>query len=362
MTQKDSLTPLERLTAIREGRSIDRLRCIPVLSNTTARVIGAKVSELRSDGKRLAEASIAAYRRFGYDVVRVFTDLYIQPEAMGSTVRVPEDETAHLDAPAIHTAAEIDRLRPHDPRKDGHLPQLLEALWRTQEALGHEVPVSCAVMGPFTLAALLVGAEELSRWTVRNPQAAHRLLEVAFESSRLLTETILDGGGSPSLTDAMSSTTVISPRHFREFSFPYLKRLADFIIERGKPVSLHICGRTAPIWKDMADTGATCLSIDNMANLADAKVAVGDRVCLMGNVPPSEVLLQGTPADVRRAVRIGVAQAWDNPKGYIIASGCSLPTETPFANIDAMMDAAREIGWPVDPTTLVEEIEETATA
>jgi uroporphyrinogen decarboxylase len=46
-------------------------------------------------------------------------------------------------------------------------------------------------------------------------------------------------------------------------------------------------------------------------------------------------------------VRKCVSQARDNPRGYIVASGCSLPTETPFANIDAMMDAVREIGYPV---------------
>jgi uroporphyrinogen decarboxylase len=34
------------------------------------------------------------------------------------------------------------------------------------------------------------------------------------------------------------------------------------------------------------------------------------------------------------------------------ASGCSLPTETPFGNIQAMMDAVTEIGWPFDPDKL----------
>jgi uroporphyrinogen decarboxylase len=58
-------------------------------------------------------------------------------------------------------------------------------------------------------------------------------------------------------------------------------------------------------------------------------------------------MLQGTPSDVRLAVRRAVLQAHDNPHGYVVASGCSLPVETPFANIDAMLDAVREIGWPV---------------
>jgi len=74
----------------------------------------------------------------------------------------------------------------------------------------------------------------------------------------------------------------------------------------------------------------------------------------MGNVPPSEIMLQGTPAEVRQAVRTCVRKAYDNPKGFVVASGCSLPVETPFKNIDAMMDAVREIGWPIDPEALAE--------
>jgi uroporphyrinogen decarboxylase len=97
----------------------------------------------------------------------------------------------------------------------------------------------------------------------------------------------------------------------------------------------------------MADAGADCLSIDNEASLGDAKRAVGDRARLMGNVRPSEIMLEGTPADVDRAVRRCVAAAHDSPKGLIVASGCSLPTETPFENIHAMLNTVREIGWPV---------------
>jgi uroporphyrinogen decarboxylase len=121
----------------------------------------------------------------------------------------------------------------------------------------------------------------------------------------------------------------------------------EFIHGHGRSVTLHICGKTRSIWEQMCETGADCLSIDNAADLGEAKAMVGHRVRLMGNVSPSETMLDGTPSQVREAVRECVRKAHDNPKGLIIASGCSLPVETPFANIDAMLDAVREIGWPV---------------
>lgn len=342
-----AMTPLERFAAYARGEAIDRLPCVPIVGNTAARVIGARVSRFRGNGRLIADAQIAAYRRFGYDVIRVFTDLYTLAEAMGATVHYPEDETAYLEAPAIASAEEIGRLAPVDPRRDGNLPHHLEAMQRVVAAVGTEVAVTGAVTCPFTTASFLIGAENLVRLTIRNPEAVHRLCEVALESAIRYSEAIIDAGCTPSLTDPMSSSTVIGPRQFREFAQPYLKQLIDFIHLHGKGVTLHICGKTDKIWEAMADAGADCISIDNEASLVRAKEAVGNRVRIMGNVRPSEVMLQGSPADVRRAVRDCVADAWDAPKGYIVASGCSLPTETPFANIQAMMDAVAEIGWPV---------------
>ncbi|MDR0842772.1 MAG: uroporphyrinogen decarboxylase family protein [Acidobacteriota bacterium] len=344
---KDTLAPVQRLTAYGRGESIDRLPCVPIVGNTAARVVGCKVSDFRGNGKLIADAQVAAYRRFGYDVIRIFTDLYTQAEAMGARVFYPEDETAYLDAPAITDASEIDKLRPADPHRDGNLPAFLEAMERAQQEVGDEVPVNGALTGPFTVASFLIGTENLNRLLLKNPDAAHRLCKLTTEACLSYAEAILDTGCVPSLTDAMCSSTVISPRQFREFGAPYLKTLVEYIHSRGKAVTLHICGKTARIWKDMADTGADCLSIDNAANLSEAKAEVGDRVRLMGNVPPSEVMLLGTPTEVRAAVRERVRQAHDNPKGLIVASGCSLPVEAPFANIDAMLDAVREIGWPV---------------
>lgn len=350
------MTPAERFTAYARGERIDRLPCVPIVGNTAARVVGRRVSEFLGNGKLLAEAQIAAYRRFGYDVIRIFTDLYTQAEAIGAKVHYPDDETAYLAAPAIDSVLEISRLKPSNPYKDGNLPHHLEAMERTFRELGKEVIVNGALTGPFTTASFLIGTENLVRLTLKNPAAVHELCELALESALTYAKAIMDTGCTPSLTDAMCSSTVISPLQFKEFGQPYLKRLVDFIHSQGRTVTLHICGKTRHIWEAMADTGADCLSIDNAADLEAAKAKVGHRVRLMGNVPPSEIMLQGTPAQVREAVRDCIRRAYDNPRGYIVASGCSLAVETPFSNIDAMMDAVREVGWPVDIESLEKEM------
>ncbi len=340
------MTPIERLAALSAGGPLDRLPCVPIVGNTAARVIGVRTAELRRSGATLARAHAAAYRRFGYDVVRVFTDLYVQAEAMGAKVRVPDDETAYLHEPAVHGVAGIDKLRPADPARDGCLPAHREAAQRLVDEIGGEAAVTAAVTGPFTNSSFLVGAETLARLALREPNVVHRLCELSVETAIRWADALMDAGATPSLTDPMLSATVVSPRQFAELGLPYLKRLVDHLHRRGRAVTLHICGKTRPVWQHMVASGADCLSIDNEANLAEAKAAVGDRVRLMGNIPPVAVLFEGDSAAVRLAVRNCVRQAGDSPRGLLVASGCSLPTETPFANIDAMIRAVEEIGWP----------------
>ena len=347
-TGADLMTPIERLAAYSRGQTIDRLPCVPIVGNTAARVIGARISDFKGDGKLVARAHIEAYKLFRYDIVRIFTDLYTQAEAMGAKVYYPVDETAYLEEPAITDIAEIDSLQPANPYKDGNLPHHLEAMKIALDEIGKEVSVTGAVTCPFTNASFLIGTENLVRLMLKEPQAVHRLCELSLETNLRYVKAIIDAGCTPSLTDAMSSCSVISPRQFEEFSFPYLKRLIEYIHLSGKSVTLHICGKTSRIWDLMLKAGADCISIDNDADLGEAKQKVGSKVRLMGNVRPSEVMLQGTVNGVRNEVYGCVRKAYDNPNGYIVASGCSLPTETPFENIKAMLDTVREIGYPVE--------------
>jgi uroporphyrinogen decarboxylase len=350
----DLMTPLERMTAYNKGEAVDRLPCVPMVGNTAARVIGVKVSELRGNGQLIAAAHIASYRLFRYDIVRIFTDLFTQAEAMGAVIHYPEDETAYLSKPAIREAKEISTLEPANPYRDGNLPQHLEAMKIAVDTIGNEVTVTGAITGPFTNASFLIGTEKLVRLMRRTPEAIHKLCAVSLETSLRYAEAMIDLGCTPSLTDAMSSSSVISPEQFREFSAPYLAKLIEYIHFREQNATLHICGKTNKIWEMMVDTGADCISIDNDVDLAEAKLKVGAKVRLMGNVKPSEIMLQGSPTEIKQAVINCVYKAFDNPKGYIVASGCSLPTETPFVNVKAMIDTVRELGYPIDLEKLVQ--------
>jgi len=51
----------------------------------------------------------------------------------------------------------------------------------------------------------------------------------------------------------------------------------------------------------MSRTGARILELDSKVDLRQAKQTVGKRVCLMGNLSPVAVLLQGSPTEAEHA-------------------------------------------------------------
>lgn len=346
---KDSMTPMERALAIAKGSDVDRLPCNPNVANGVARVYGCKISQFNNDPKVIAEAQIATYKRFGQDGVRVFTDLFPWAEAMGAKVHFPEDETADLAESAISDISQISMIKAADPLKDGRLPVHIESMKYLLEGLGKEVPCSAGIVGPFTNAFFLLGMEKTLMMVHKNPEIVHKLCQISLETLKAYADIVLSLGLNPTISEPMSSCTVVSPKVFREFSLPYLKELVEFIQNRGKNAVLHVCGQTSKIWNDFADLGIAGMSIDNVASIIDCKNTIGNKTKILGNVDPGRIMYSGTPLEVRLKTLECIRDGYDSPKGYVVMSGCSLPVDTPFENIDSMMDTVREVGYPVEP-------------
>jgi len=351
----DEMTPKERMAAFAAGKEIDRIPCMPLIGEHACRLIGVTVSQYSHSAELMAEAQIAAFRKYHPDSVGIGPGLFGIAEAMGTGLKFPEDGMPYVSEPVLQDYADFDRLSPADLHRDGRLPLYLEALKLINEQIGGQVVVGSSVGGPFTAAASLRGTENFLRDLRKNPEMAHRLLQLVTESALRYIDAVCDLGLKPSISEPTASGTLIGAKQFREFTKPYLKMYVDRIIERcGSGPMLHICGNTTRIWSDMADTGATILSLDNEIDLAEAKEAVGDRVCLAGNVRPVETLMKGTRDQVLTEAKECLRKAYDNPKGYILSSGCALPLDTPPENVMALMEAARICGkMPIDPERLV---------
>jgi len=347
---KDEMTPLERAAALAAGKSVDRFPFSPLLGETASHLVGATISQYRHSAQVMVEVELAAYELFGQDGVGAGPGYQGLAEAMGTKLKFPDNAIPFVAEPAINDWSDLDRIEPVDPYKSGKLPIYMEVLKILKDKVGRDVPVGSGIGGPFSTAAFLRGTDNLLRDLRKEPEKVHRLLEIVTASALNYIDAALDLECGISIADPVASGTMISAANFREFVKPYMKTYADRVRERtGRGPMLHICGNSSRIWRDMVETGASTLSLDNVVSLADARDQVGNEVCLMGNVDPVNIIAKGTPGQIREAVRMCFLQAGTNPGGFVLASGCQIPLETSKENIMCFADAARTLGrYPLD--------------
>ena len=77
--------------------------------------------------------------------------------------------------------------------------------------------------------------------------------------------------------------------------------------------------------------------------LADLKRLYGDRIALKGNLHTTEVMLKGSPDDVRAASRQAIDDAAEGG-GFMLSTGDQCGRDTPDENIRAMVETARTYG------------------
>ncbi len=347
---KEEMTPRERMDAFSRGEEIDRVICVPDMGVTMVHFLGIKARDYYHSAELMTELEIALFKRLRHDSVSISTSLRGMAEAMGAKVAYPDYHISYLLEPAVRSVEEIESLKVVDPLKDGKLPMLLKALKLTRDALIKEVDVGAAMSGPFSVAASVVGTENLLRWMAKYPQKVHALMEIVAESNNKYIEEVAKLGLSIGFADPMSSTSIISPKLFREFSLPYLQKNINKIKETtGSAPGIHICGKSKKLWQDVANAGISNFSIDNEEDLEDAKKMMGDKVVLTGNVPPVDVLYLGVRADINKSVKESIRKGYDSPKGYILSTGCQIPMNTPIEKVEMFMEAGRRYGkYPID--------------
>ncbi|MCW2282273.1 uroporphyrinogen decarboxylase [Rhodoblastus acidophilus] len=343
MTHKETMTSRERVAAALSGAPYDRIPVFLLMSDHAARVIGVTVGDYQQSAELMARGQLAAQKLYGVDLINTGPGLTGIAEAIGAKLAFP-DNTAYVIEHPAPTPDHLDGLRIADPRRDGRLPLFLEATQIVLDEAGDRVPISLTTAGPFTTAAYLRGPDQFLRDLRRAPEAAHRALRIATDSTIPFIREVIALGARIGLAEPMASGTLIGARQFQAFAQPYLTEIVDAVKElTGGGPSLHICGDSSHIWPDMADTGASVLSVDDEVDLAAAREKVGDRVGLVGNIRPTAVMANGGPADVRANARACFEKGVGNPKGYILGMGCALPINTPPENVHALFDAAWEL-------------------
>jgi len=338
---KDLLTPRERFGLLVIDEPQDRVPVFPLVTAHAARVAGVPVRDYYTDGAAMARSQLVAQELYGTDFISFFSEVGLVAEALGSQFDYPEDDLPLLTMPKWPGLAAMDEAEV-DPFKDGRLRVYLDAITYAYEARGDTVPILAYVPAPFTTAQQLVDQEAFLLGLLTEPDHVHNLLVYATRSIIRFCRAIIGAGGLPILVDPLASGSVISVEHYREFALPSEAEVIRYLHRYDLDVVLHICGDTDSIISLMPESGADLLSIDRIG-LEAAIAGAGDRCRIIGNYDTSAILLSD-PATIEREVGAMVLAGKRCPKGFVAATGCEVPVETPPENVRAFVRAAKEAG------------------
>jgi uroporphyrinogen decarboxylase len=264
-----------------------------------------------------------------------------EPSAFGSVCIWGENEFPFAKK-VLRSPADVDLLETPDPRKHGLLPFVIKRLQHLQpeiEAAGHKIRFAVA-RGPLNVASFLMGTPEFLEALKTDPERMHHLLSIVTDF--LVDWIAVQREAFPSIDGIFLLDDIVgfvSRRDFETFGLPYLQRAfsADVTVKffhNDAP-----CKASAPL---LADAGINLLNFGIQHTLAEMKSWTGNRIALMGNIPPRDVLAEGTPAEVARSVTERLS-ALDDRSRLIVSCGGGMPPHAPTENIKVLISTVEAL-------------------
>jgi len=260
----------------------------------------------------------------------------------------PESTPAPVEGP-IKRPEDLKAYRPPDPEAPdvlGSIPEIV-AKFKGRKA------ITALGRDAFFNPAFLRGMANFLTDMIENPTLVHELIEVTLSHDIRAMQRVIQAGVDVIIFGddyADKNAPLMSPRHFKEFILPGLKRCVDAAHAAGAYVIKHTDGNIMSIIDMIIDTGIDGLNPIEPAAGMDIgllKQRYGHRVALIGNIDCGYLLSQAPAEEVRRVTRETICAAAPGG-GYCLSSSNSIHSSVKPENFMAMIETWRECrGYPI---------------
>ena len=259
------------------------------------------------------EVTLQPLRRFPLDAAILFSDILTVPNAMGLGLYFVDGEGPKFERP-VRSSGDIDKLAV--PDMETELRYVMDAVRTIRRELDGSVPLIGFSGSPWTIACYMVEGGGSKEWgkvkalAINDPAAMHTLLGVVTDAViAYLSAQHAAGAQVLQVFDTWGGT--LSPSMYREFSLPYLTRIAHELKRGDTPLILFGKGNAAHL-EALAESGAEGVGVDWTVTLEDAARRTQGKVALQGNLDPA--MLYGSPDALRSQVR-AVLDSYRNGNG-----------------------------------------------
>ena len=291
------------------------------------------------------EVTLQPLARFQLDAAILFSDILTIPDAMGLGLYFVDGEGPKFERP-VRSAADVARLSV--PDMGSSLRYVMDAVSLIRRELAGSVPLIGFSGSPWTLACYMVeggGSANFARikgLALDDPATLHRLLSINTDAViAYLAAQRAAGAQVLQVFDTWGG--VLSPAMYREFSLPYLVRIAKEL-ERGPAdtrTPLILFGKgNAPYLEELAASGCEGLGVDWTVSLEDAARRTHGQVALQGNLDPATLYAQpeAVRAQVRAALDSYAAGNGGSRDGHVFNLGHGLSPDMQPEHVAALVD------------------------
>jgi uroporphyrinogen decarboxylase len=260
----------------------------------------------------------------------------------------PESTPYPVEGP-IKTPEDLKHYTP----PDAEAPSVLDGLAEVVDRYKGKKAITAIGRDGFFNPGYLRGQQNFLMDMIDHPKLVHELIDIALGYDLRVTERMIKAGVDVIVLGddyADKNGPMMSPRHFREFIFPALKRAVDNAHRAGAYVVKHTDGNIMPLLDMIIESGVDGINPLEPAagmDIAHIKKRYGDRVALVGNIDCGHLLCEATAETVRRVTRDTIQVAAPGG-GYCLSSSNSIHSSVKPENFLAMVETLREYGeYPI---------------
>ncbi len=291
------------------------------------------------------EVTLQPLERFPLDAAILFSDILTIPDAMGLGLYFETGEGPRFKK-VINTMADVNALPIPDPEKD--LGYVMQAVRTIYKELNGRVPLIGFAGSPWTLATYMVEGgsskdfRKIKAMAYDTPEIVHALLAKLTQSViSYLNGQILAGAQAIQIFDTWGGN--LASNAYLEFSLAYMQQIVNGLIKEheGRTIPIILFTKNGGQWLEtMANTGATALGLDWTCDLGEARLRVGEKVALQGNMDPS-VLYANSQAITKEVQR--VLASYGKGSGHVFNLGHGITPEVNPDNAAVFINAVHEL-------------------
>ena len=274
--------------------------------------------------------------KFNPDILITIMDLTVESHALGAPVIYADMESPSVREHILHDEDEIEDIKKRFSVNNERVKVFTETVAGVRAKLPQKA-IAAYVAGPFTLAGLLMGANDIAMNTVLKREFVEKTVEAANEIIIEYAKALV-AAGADMIIILEPTAVMLSPDMYQDFSGKWTKKFVD---EVDTCTILHICGNTEHLISEMVKTGVDGLSLDTQVDFPKIAPSVPEDVFLIGNIDPVAVMCQESPEKVSE-MSLNLRESMSAYSNFILSTGCDLPPEAPHENIEAFMAAGKK--------------------